>query len=39
MKHGLDAKTTAAIKDHMDIDELHAVTETWKDSENPGAEK
>jgi len=32
-----DAKTTAAIKDHMDIDELHALTETWKDSENPAS--
>jgi hypothetical protein len=34
-----DDKTTAAIKDHMDIDELHALTETWKDSENPGSGK
>jgi hypothetical protein len=33
-----DDKTTAAIKDHMDIDELHALTETWKDSENHGSQ-
>ena len=33
-----DNKTTAAIKDHMDIDELHALTETWKDSENRGSQ-
>ena len=34
-----DPKISSAIKDHMDLDELRAMTETLNTSENPGLEK
>lgn len=32
----LDEKTMTAVRDHMDLDEVRALSETFKGSENPG---
>ena len=37
-ENGYDEKMALAIKEQIEFDEVQALSETWKDSENPGLE-